>query len=133
MRQAFHRKNIKHGNIIRQVFIEPEYQVIIPSVIYVYMKKELTGMNPRICPATANNGYVGFKNLTQQCFEDNLYTVGLRQFLPTLVLKTVITDMKEVAQAIKVRNCLCLNSVGCKTLFPCAFFANSLIMNIFAV
>jgi hypothetical protein len=57
-------------------------------------------MNLGIRTATAYNRQVSFKNLAKQCFDNDLYVLGLRYFLPTPVLVPVISNMKEVSQEI---------------------------------
>ena len=68
MGEAFHRHNIKYGNIIRQYFIQPEKQVEIPFLFCIDMKKELCRVYLRIRSPAADNRYRYFQYFTEGCF-----------------------------------------------------------------
>jgi len=53
--QALHGDNIKNGDIIRQNLIQPEQQIEIPLLLYIYMEEELAGMHLRVGTPTADD------------------------------------------------------------------------------
>ena len=100
MGEAFHRENIKNGNIIRQYFIQPKKQVEIPHLFYIDMKKELCRMYLRVRSPAANNRDRYFQYFTEAGFQNLLHIQYTGMSLPSAVISAVVAYVKKVPQCM---------------------------------
>ena len=102
MGEAFHRDDVKYGDIIGQYFIQPEKEVEIPCLFYIDMKKELGGMYLRVSSPAADNSDRRFQYFTEGGFQHFLHIQYTGMFLPSAVIGPVVADVKKVPQCISL-------------------------------
>jgi len=100
MHRIFHGNDIEHRDIVRQIFVQSEFQIEVPFFFDVDMKEELACMNLRVGSSATNDGQIGLENLTEIGFDNFLDVCAscLRQLLPAAIVETIIPDVKEIAQ-----------------------------------
>lgn len=90
--------DIENCNVAWQILIHPEQQLRDQMFIKIDMKEVLTRMNASISSPTAVDCDWLFNDTTDRGFDNQLYAIDLRKFLPSAILRTIVTDVKEKTQ-----------------------------------
>ena len=60
---ALHGMNAENSDVVGKVFVQPEYQVVVPRFGNIHMKEKLAGVHVRVSSAASYNADIAFKYL----------------------------------------------------------------------